>query len=75
MTEAMRNAVLLSADTRATIDAWLTKFPEDQKQSAVLSALEAAQHQNGGWVTRELMDAVADYLGMPRVLVYEVGSF
>jgi NADH-quinone oxidoreductase subunit E len=71
----MRNAVLLSADTRATIDAWLTKFPEDQKQSAVLSALEAAQHQNGGWVTRELMDAVADYLGMPRVLVYEVGSF
>jgi NADH-quinone oxidoreductase subunit E len=71
----MRNAVLLSADTRATIDAWLTKFPKDQKQSAVLSALEAAQHQNGGWVTRELMDAVADYLGMPRVLVYEVGSF
>jgi NADH-quinone oxidoreductase subunit E len=75
MTDAMRNAVLLSADTRATIDAWLTKFPQDQKQSAVLSALEAAQHQNGGWVTRELMDAVADYLGMPRVLVYEVGSF
>ena len=37
--------------------------------------LEAVQHQNGGWVTRELMDAVADYLGMPRVLVYEVGSF
>jgi len=47
----------------------------NQKQSAVLSALEAAQHQNGGWVTRELMDAVADYLGMPRVQVYEVGSF
>lgn len=75
MTDATRNAVLLSADTRATIDAWLTKFPQDQKQSAVLSALEAVQHQNGGWVTRELMDAVADYLGMPRVLVYEVGSF
>ena len=75
MTAATRNVELLSAETRATIDAWLTKFPEDQKQSAVLSALEAAQHQNGGWVTRELMDAVADYLGMPRVLVYEVGSF
>ena len=75
MTDATGTAVLLSAETRATIDAWLTKFPEDRKQSAVLSALEAAQHQNGGWVTRELMDAVADYLGMPRVLVYEVGSF
>ena len=41
----------------------------------MLAALEAAQHQNGGWVTRELMDAVADYLDMPKIRVYEVGSF
>ena len=75
MTDASPNAVLLSADTRATIDAWLTKFPEDQKQSAVLSALEAAQHQNGGWVTRELMDAVASYLHLPPIQVYEVATF
>ncbi|MGB5426448.1 MAG: NADH-quinone oxidoreductase subunit NuoE [Gammaproteobacteria bacterium] len=70
-----RAADLLSAESRATIDAWLTKFPAEQKQSAVLAALEAAQHQNGGWVTRELMDAVADYLDMPKLRVYEVGSF
>jgi len=70
-----RAADLLSAESRATIDAWLTKFPAEQKQSAVIAALEAAQHQNGGWVTRELMDAVADYLDMPKVRVYEVGSF
>ncbi len=70
-----RTADLLNAESRATIDAWLTKFPAEQKQSAVLAALEAAQHQNGGWVTRELMDAVADYLDMPKVRVYEVGSF
>jgi len=70
-----RGAELLSAESRATIDAWLTKFPAEQKQSAVLAALQAAQEQNGGWVTRELMDAVADYLDMPKVLVYEVGSF
>ena len=70
-----RAADLLSAESRATIDAWLTKFPAEQKQSAVIAALEAAQHQNGGWVTRELMDAVADYLEMPKVRVYEVGSF
>jgi NADH-quinone oxidoreductase subunit E len=70
-----RAADLLSAESRATIDAWLTKFPAEQKQSAVLAALEAAQHQNGGWVTRELMDAVADYLDMPKIRVYEVGSF
>ena len=66
---------LLSAESRATIDAWLTRFPAEQKNSAVLAALQAAQQQNGGWVTRELMDAVADYLDMPKMRVYEVGSF
>jgi NADH-quinone oxidoreductase subunit E len=70
-----RDADLLSAETCADIDAWLLKFPAEQKQSAVLAALQAAQHQNGGWVTRELMDAVAGYLDMPRIRVYEVGSF
>jgi NADH-quinone oxidoreductase subunit E len=70
-----RGAELLSARSRATIDAWLTRFPAEQKNSAVLAALQAAQQQNGGWVTRELMDAVADYLDMPKMRVYEVGSF
>ena len=70
-----RGADLLTAESRATIDAWLTKFPAEQKNSAVLAALQAAHEQNGGWVTRELMDAVADYIDMPKMLVYEVGSF
>jgi NADH-quinone oxidoreductase subunit E len=70
-----RKSDLLTAGARAHIDAWLEKFPPDQKQSAVLAALQAAQEQNGGWVSRELMDAVADYLDMPPVLVYEVGTF
>jgi NADH-quinone oxidoreductase subunit E len=70
-----RNAELLSAETRASIDAWLPRFPPERKNSAVLAALQAAQHQNGGWVSRELMDAVADYLDMPKIQVYEVGSF
>jgi NADH-quinone oxidoreductase subunit E len=66
---------LISADSRAQIDAWLAKYPPERRQSAVLHALHVVQVQNGGWVSRELMDAVADYLGMPRVLVYEVGTF
>ncbi|HHO68362.1 MAG TPA: NADH-quinone oxidoreductase subunit E [Gammaproteobacteria bacterium] len=65
----------MPAEVRARIDEWLKKYPADQKQSAVLAALQAAQESNGGWLTRELMDAVADYLGMPRVSVYEVGTF
>ena len=70
-----RRADLLTDESRTQIDAWLQKYPEDQKQSAVLCALQAAQEQNGGWVTRDLMDAVADYLELPPVLVYEVGTF
>jgi NADH-quinone oxidoreductase subunit E len=70
-----RKSDLLTTESRAKIDAWIAKYPAEQKQSAVLSALEAAQEQNGGWVTRELMDAVADYLDIPPVLVYEVCSF
>jgi NADH-quinone oxidoreductase subunit E len=66
---------LLTAESRAHIDAWLEKYPADRKPSAVLTAMQAAQEQNGGWVSRELMDAVADYLDMPPVRVYEVGTF
>jgi NADH-quinone oxidoreductase subunit E len=75
MTAMSRKSDLLTAETRAHIDAWLTKFPAEQKQSAVLTAMQAAQQQNGGWVSRDLMDAVADYLGMLPVQVYEVGTF
>ena len=75
MTTAVRKSDLLTAESRAHIDAWLTKFPAEQKQSAVLTALQAAQEQNGGWVSRDMMDAVADYLGMLPVQVYEVGTF
>lgn len=71
---APRNAVL-SAHTRAEIDLWLKKYPADRKQSAVLAALREAQHQNQGYLTSELMDAVAGYLDMPKIAVYEVASF
>ena len=75
MSTAARKSDLLSAKTCAHIDVWLEKFPAEQQQSAVLAALQAAQEQNGGWVSRELMDAVADYLGMLSVQVYEVATF
>ena len=65
----------LSSPVRKEIDRWTAIFPADRKQSAVLAALREAQHENGGYLTRELMDAVADYLGMPRIAVYEVASF
>lgn len=70
-----RKSDLLSAHARAEIDHWLSRYPADQKQSAVLAALREVQHENGGWLSTELMDAVADYLDMPPIAVYEVASF
>lgn len=66
---------LLSAHARAVIDEWVAKYPPDRKQSAVLAALREVQHDNHGYLTPELMDAVAAYLGLPRIAVYEVASF
>jgi len=66
---------LLSEHTREEIDHWLTKFPSDRKRSAVLAALRAVQHQNHGYLTQPLMDAVADYLELPPIQVYEVANF
>ncbi len=66
---------LLSAHARAVIDAWLTKYPAEQKQSALLAALREVQHENHGYLTVALMDAVAAYLRLPRIAVYEVASF
>jgi NADH-quinone oxidoreductase subunit E len=67
--------VELSAHVREEIDHWVAKFPPDRKRSAVLSALHAAQHENGGFLTTALMDAVAAYLGLPPIQVYEVATF
>ena len=60
---------------RDVIDTWLKKYPQDQKQSAVVTALFTAQEYGDGWLTKEMMDSVADYLGMPPVSVYEIGTF
>ena len=65
----------LSEHVREEIDHWVAKFPPDRKRSAVISALHAVQHENKGYLTADLMDAVAEYLGLPNILVYEVASF
>lgn len=65
----------LSEHARSEIDRWIKKYPEGQKQSAVLAALREVQHENQGHLTTELMDAVAEYLDMPLIAVYEVVAF
>lgn len=65
---------LVSAECIKEIDHWITKYPPDQKQSAVMSALRLAQEEHG-FLSPEMMDAVAEYLDMPAIAVYEVATF
>ncbi|NCF27509.1 MAG: NADH-quinone oxidoreductase subunit NuoE [Gammaproteobacteria bacterium] len=66
---------ILSEHTRKEIDHWRAKYPEERRRSAVLAALREAQHQNHGYLTPDLMDAVAAYLELPTIYVYEAASF
>ena len=68
-------AARLSEHACAEIDKWLAKYPPDRKRSAVLAALREVQHENGGYLTDELLDAVAEYLQLPAIAVYEVATF
>src|ERR1700735_1638827 len=67
--------VVLTEHTRHHIDHWLGKFPPDRKRSALIQSLFAAQEQNNGFLTDELIAAVAKYIDVPTVWAYEVSSF
>jgi NADH-quinone oxidoreductase subunit E len=74
MSEVANNNSPLSDHLREEIDDWLSRYPLDQKQSAVLGALRALQHEEG-YLPVEKMDAIAEYLEIPAMAVYEVASF
>jgi len=65
---------VLSEHAREEIDAWLARYPENQRRSAVLGALRAVQHEEG-YLSTPMMDAVAAYLRIPPMEVYEAASF
>lgn len=66
---------MISDRAKTEIDSWIAKYPEDQKQSAVMSALTIVQDENGGWLTEELIRCVADYLDIPHIRAMEVATF
>ena len=65
---------MLSPESLKRIDREIAKYPADRKQSAVMAALTIAQDEKG-WLSTEVMDFVAAYLGMPPIAVYEVATF
>ena len=65
----------LSAEMISEIEEWILKFPAKQKRSAVIAALTIVQRHNNGWLSQGLLDAVAVYLELPTIAVYEVATF
>ena len=65
---------LLSKTIRERIDNWVLRYPPEQKRSGVFEALRWVQEEHG-FLSVELMNAVADYLGMPHIAVYEIATF
>ena len=66
---------MISDQAKKQIDKWITKYPADKKSSAVMEALKIVQNENGGSLTSDLIQAVADYLYMSAISVQEVASF
>jgi NADH-quinone oxidoreductase subunit E len=65
---------MLSPESLKRIDREIAKYPPERKASAVMAALAVAQDEKG-WLPTEVMDFVADYLGMPPIAVYEIATF
>lgn len=66
--------MLLSEQAYRNIDKEITKYPADQKKSAVMAALTIAQGEKG-WISPEVIRDVAAYLDMPPIAVQEVATF
>ena len=65
----------LSSNVIDEIENWKSKFPAEKKRSVIISALHAVQHENHGFLTAEQMNAVAEYLDLPTIQIYEVATF
>ncbi|GHC39876.1 NADH-quinone oxidoreductase subunit E [Alcaligenes pakistanensis] len=66
--------MLLSEKAYQQIDKELNKFPADQRRSAIMASLAIAQ-QEKGWVSPEIIEDVAQYIGVEPIAVQEVATF
>jgi NADH-quinone oxidoreductase subunit E len=74
MSAVPQTTLLLTPESYRRIDREIAKFPPERRSSAVIAALAIAQDQLG-WLSKEAIEEVGDYLGMPAIAVYEVASF
>ena len=65
---------MLSQQSIEKIDYELTKYPADKRLAAVMSALRIVQTELG-WLSKESISDIAQYLGVPDIAALEVASF
>jgi len=65
----------LSNPVQKEIDHWVAKFPEGRQKSAVIAALHAVQHENHGYIKKENVEAIAAYLDIEAIEVWEAANF
>lgn len=66
---------LFSEVIRQQLDSWISKYPPGQAQSAVIPALHILQDAHEGWLSEGVMRALAEYLDIPVISVFEVATF
>lgn len=66
---------LLPENAIKEIDHWISKYPVERKRPPIIAALKIVQEHHDNHLTEKHMQAVAEYLGVPNVAVYEVATF
>jgi len=72
--KSARKPDLLSPQAYQRIEKELSKFPPEQRQSAIMAALAIAQEETG-WVSPEVIEDVARVIGVAPIAVQEVATF
>ena len=73
--EEVRGSIRFSEDALTTIKTIISRYPQGKQKSAMLPVLHVAQAESDGWLSPEVMDYVAELLGIQSIEVFEVASF
>ena len=70
-----KNTFVFNKENEIRAKEILLKYPTDRRQSAIMPLLDLAQRQNENWLSRDIVEYVADYLEMPFIKAWEVVTF
>jgi NADH-quinone oxidoreductase subunit E len=75
MNKDIANNIKFSEKAMELVDRIIARYPDSRKKSALIPVLHIAQAEFSGWLSADVMDYVANILGILPIEVYEVASF